>query len=137
MLRVFSVAFQYSVITELSNWSKINNIKSLCNVYVMIHTKNFENWLVPILFQFKILRIPRSREVRQSWLSTIFTTLNAIIFSFPVVFREKPDLVRTVPTNERRSFFEHKKPHNHALTLLFKFLSSFFVMVLAHVFQYF
>ncbi|KAM7444664.1 UDP-N-acetylglucosamine transferase subunit [Porites harrisoni] len=43
--------------------------------------------------EFKVLRIPRSREVRQSWLSTIFTTFNAIIFSFPVVFREKPDLL--------------------------------------------
>ena len=75
--------------------------------------------------------------MHQSWLSTIFTTFNAIIFSFPVVFREKPDLVRTVPTDERRSLLEHKKLHDHALTLLFEFLSSFFVMVLAHAFQYF
>ena len=44
--------------------------------------------------QFKILRIPRSREVRQSWLSTLFTTLNALAFSFPVVLREKPELVK-------------------------------------------
>ncbi|KAJ7386447.1 UDP-N-acetylglucosamine transferase subunit [Desmophyllum pertusum] len=43
--------------------------------------------------EFKILRIPRSREVRQSWLSTIFTTLNALVFSFPVVLREKPELL--------------------------------------------
>lgn len=43
--------------------------------------------------EFKILRIPRSREVRQSWLSTLFTTLNALAFSFPVVLREKPELV--------------------------------------------
>lgn len=43
--------------------------------------------------EFKILRIPRSREVRQSWLSTVFTTLNALAFSFPVVLREKPELL--------------------------------------------
>jgi len=43
--------------------------------------------------EFKLLRIPRSREVHQSWLSTIFTTLNAILFSFPVVFQEKPHLL--------------------------------------------
>ncbi|XP_015752686.1 PREDICTED: LOW QUALITY PROTEIN: UDP-N-acetylglucosamine transferase subunit ALG14 homolog [Acropora digitifera] len=43
--------------------------------------------------EFKILRIPRSREVHQSWLSTILTTLNAVFFSFPLVFGEKPDLL--------------------------------------------
>lgn len=43
--------------------------------------------------EFKIIKIPRSREVRQSWLSSVFTTLNAVFFSFPVVFWEKPDLL--------------------------------------------
>ena len=33
--------------------------------------------------------------MRQSWLSSIFTTLNALTFSFPVVLQEKPDLVST------------------------------------------
>lgn len=38
-------------------------------------------------------RIPRSREVRQSWLSSVFTTLYSMWFSFPLVHRIKPDLV--------------------------------------------
>ncbi|MEJ1270878.1 asparagine-linked glycosylation 14 [Cricetulus griseus] len=38
-------------------------------------------------------RIPRSREVRQSWLSSVFTTLHSMWFSFPLVYHLKPDLV--------------------------------------------
>ncbi|XP_051041546.1 UDP-N-acetylglucosamine transferase subunit ALG14 homolog [Phodopus roborovskii] len=38
-------------------------------------------------------RIPRSREVRQSWLSSVFTTLHSMWFSFPLVCQLKPDLV--------------------------------------------
>ncbi|KAM9689348.1 UDP-N-acetylglucosamine transferase subunit ALG14 isoform 1-T1 [Trichechus inunguis] len=37
-------------------------------------------------------RIPRSREVRQSWLSTVLTTLYSMLYSFPLTFRLKPDL---------------------------------------------
>ncbi|KAL1772529.1 UDP-N-acetylglucosamine transferase subunit ALG14-like [Sigmodon hispidus] len=42
---------------------------------------------------YKIHRIPRSREVRQSWLSSVFTTLHSMWFSFPLVCRIKPDMV--------------------------------------------
>ncbi|XP_006831002.1 PREDICTED: UDP-N-acetylglucosamine transferase subunit ALG14 homolog [Chrysochloris asiatica] len=38
-------------------------------------------------------QIPRSREVQQSWLSTVFTTLYSMLYSFPLTFRLKPDLV--------------------------------------------
>ncbi|XP_049735688.1 UDP-N-acetylglucosamine transferase subunit ALG14 homolog isoform X2 [Elephas maximus indicus] len=38
-------------------------------------------------------RIPRSREVRQSWLSTVLTTFYSMLHSFPLTFRLKPDLV--------------------------------------------
>ncbi|XP_042636244.1 UDP-N-acetylglucosamine transferase subunit ALG14 homolog [Orycteropus afer afer] len=38
-------------------------------------------------------RIPRSREVRQSWLSTVLTTLYSMLCSLPLTFRLKPDLV--------------------------------------------
>ncbi|XP_077602233.1 UDP-N-acetylglucosamine transferase subunit ALG14 [Crocuta crocuta] len=37
--------------------------------------------------------IPRSREVQQSWLSTVFTTLYSMWLSFPLTHRIKPDLV--------------------------------------------
>ncbi|XP_037550346.1 UDP-N-acetylglucosamine transferase subunit ALG14 homolog [Nematolebias whitei] len=42
---------------------------------------------------FTICRIPRSREVHQSWSSTVISTLNALRFSLPLVFRLQPDMV--------------------------------------------
>lgn len=41
----------------------------------------------------EIFEITRSREVRQSFLTAIFTTLLAFLNCFPLVWREKPDLV--------------------------------------------
>ncbi|XP_036377708.1 UDP-N-acetylglucosamine transferase subunit ALG14 homolog [Megalops cyprinoides] len=43
--------------------------------------------------KFTIHRIPRSREVRQSWSSSVLTTLNALLYSVPLVFRLRPDVV--------------------------------------------
>ncbi|XP_041670286.1 UDP-N-acetylglucosamine transferase subunit ALG14 homolog [Cheilinus undulatus] len=43
--------------------------------------------------QFTICRIPRSREVYQSWSSSVISTLNALWYSFPLVFRLRPDMV--------------------------------------------
>lgn len=42
---------------------------------------------------YHLHRIPRSREVRQSWLSSVFTTSYSMWFSFPLIHRIKPDLV--------------------------------------------
>ncbi|XP_050001534.1 UDP-N-acetylglucosamine transferase subunit ALG14 [Alexandromys fortis] len=42
---------------------------------------------------YRLHRIPRSREVRQAWLSSVFTTLYSTWFSFLLVWRIKPDLV--------------------------------------------
>ena len=42
---------------------------------------------------YELCRVPRSREVKQSWISTIFTTVYASLISFPLVFRIRPDLV--------------------------------------------
>ncbi|XP_037682511.1 UDP-N-acetylglucosamine transferase subunit ALG14 homolog [Choloepus didactylus] len=38
-------------------------------------------------------RIPRSREVQQSWLSTVLTTLYSMLYSLPLTYKLKPDLV--------------------------------------------
>lgn len=38
-------------------------------------------------------RIPRSREVRQSWLSTVATTLHSACLCVPLTYRVRPDLV--------------------------------------------
>ncbi|XP_029385266.1 UDP-N-acetylglucosamine transferase subunit ALG14 isoform X1 [Echeneis naucrates] len=43
--------------------------------------------------QFTICRIPRSREVHQSWSSSVVSTLNALRFSIPLVFKLRPDMV--------------------------------------------
>ncbi|XP_032279049.1 UDP-N-acetylglucosamine transferase subunit ALG14 homolog [Phoca vitulina] len=46
-----------------------------------------------MLPEYYIHRIPRSREVQQSWLSTVLTTLYSMWVSFPLTYRVKPDLV--------------------------------------------
>ncbi|KAL6098196.1 alg14 [Pungitius sinensis] len=43
--------------------------------------------------QFTICRIPRSREVHQSWSSSLISTLDALRYSLPLVFRLRPDVV--------------------------------------------
>ncbi|TFK05641.1 UDP-N-acetylglucosamine transferase subunit ALG14-like protein [Platysternon megacephalum] len=43
--------------------------------------------------QFTLNRIPRCREVCQSWSSSVLTTLYSILYSFPLTFRLKPDLI--------------------------------------------
>ncbi|KAG7219569.1 hypothetical protein INR49_018996 [Caranx melampygus] len=43
--------------------------------------------------QFSICRIPRSREVHQSWTSSVLSTLRALRVSLPLVFRLRPDMV--------------------------------------------
>ncbi|XP_075869806.1 UDP-N-acetylglucosamine transferase subunit ALG14 isoform X1 [Nelusetta ayraudi] len=43
--------------------------------------------------QFNIWRIPRSREVHQSWSSSVVSTLNALRYSLPLVFKVRPDVV--------------------------------------------
>ncbi|KAM3849467.1 UDP-N-acetylglucosamine transferase subunit ALG14, partial [Diretmus argenteus] len=42
--------------------------------------------------KFTIHRIPRSREVHQSWSSSVVSTLNALRFSIPLVFTLRPDM---------------------------------------------
>ncbi|KAM9544027.1 UDP-N-acetylglucosamine transferase subunit ALG14 isoform 2-T2 [Guaruba guarouba] len=42
--------------------------------------------------QFTLDRIPRSREVRQSWTSSVVTTLYSMLYSLPLTYRRKPDL---------------------------------------------
>ncbi|XP_033636754.1 UDP-N-acetylglucosamine transferase subunit ALG14 homolog [Asterias rubens] len=43
--------------------------------------------------QFSLERIPRSREVRQSYITSVASTLYASLYSFPLVFRHSPDLI--------------------------------------------
>ncbi|KAM7246280.1 hypothetical protein CapIbe_002578 [Capra ibex] len=43
--------------------------------------------------EYYVHRVPRSREVQQSWLSSVLTTLYSMCLSFPLTYRVKPDLV--------------------------------------------
>lgn len=44
---------------------------------------------------YRIIRVPRSREVRQSYASAVLSTVGAVWASVPLVWREKPDVVLT------------------------------------------
>ena len=43
--------------------------------------------------EYRIVKIPRSRKVHQSYISSVFTTLYAILYSIPIIFLHNPDLV--------------------------------------------
>ncbi|XP_046561460.1 UDP-N-acetylglucosamine transferase subunit ALG14 homolog [Haliotis rubra] len=43
--------------------------------------------------QYFVIRIPRSRNVKQSWVTTVLSTLYAAVYTFPVVFRRKPEII--------------------------------------------
>ncbi|KAG1653183.1 Integrator complex subunit 12 [Nymphon striatum] len=43
--------------------------------------------------EFIIERIPRSREVNQPWISTIFSTVIGILCSIPLIYKHKPNLI--------------------------------------------
>ncbi|XP_017050793.1 UDP-N-acetylglucosamine transferase subunit ALG14 homolog [Drosophila ficusphila] len=48
---------------------------------------------IPQASQAEVLRVPRSRSVGQSWLTSIFTTLWALLFSCYLVWRDRPQLI--------------------------------------------
>uniref|UniRef100_A0A9J7XM80 UDP-N-acetylglucosamine transferase subunit ALG14 n=1 Tax=Cyprinus carpio carpio TaxID=630221 RepID=A0A9J7XM80_CYPCA len=48
---------------------------------------------VSLLVVFTIHRIPRSQEVRQSWSSSVLSSLSALMSSVPLVFRLQLDIV--------------------------------------------
>ncbi|XP_076353652.1 ALG14, UDP-N-acetylglucosaminyltransferase subunit isoform X2 [Tachypleus tridentatus] len=43
--------------------------------------------------KFCIEKIPRSREVHQSYITTVISTVYSILYSFPLILRHKPDMV--------------------------------------------
>jgi beta-1,4-N-acetylglucosaminyltransferase len=55
--------------------------------------KHFETQLSEINLNYKINKIPRSRRVGQSYLTSILTTLIAIFYSIPLMFNLKADLL--------------------------------------------
>lgn len=57
---------------------------------------SFESSWASSASDFKVARIPRSREVGQSWISSAFSTIYAMFFAVALVFKERPDLVSTL-----------------------------------------
>ncbi|XP_003976567.1 UDP-N-acetylglucosamine transferase subunit ALG14 [Takifugu rubripes] len=53
----------------------------------------FENSRGESTSQFSICQIPRSREVHQSWSSSVVSTLKSFCSSLPLMFRIRPDMV--------------------------------------------
>jgi beta-1,4-N-acetylglucosaminyltransferase len=45
------------------------------------------------LKSYEIVKIPRSRSVGQMYISSVFTTLFAILASFPVMLKKRPELI--------------------------------------------
>lgn len=54
----------------------------------MHEKKSYEN-----KSEYTIVKIPRSRVVNQSYISSVFTTLKSILYSIPIMFKIKPDLI--------------------------------------------
>merc|ERR1712242_16322 len=42
---------------------------------------------------FRLYKVPRAREVKQSWATSVLSTLKAVIHSIPIVFDLRPDLL--------------------------------------------
>ncbi|KAK3551401.1 hypothetical protein QTP70_016627 [Hemibagrus guttatus] len=55
--------------------------------------------------QFTVHRIPRSREVRQSWSSSVLSTLYSQLYSLPLVFRLRPDMPYFEDKRDESFFF--------------------------------
>lgn len=62
-----------------------------------------DEWLSTTGGSYSIVVIPRSREVGQSYWTSIFTTLYACAASLRVVFATAPDVVRAAPIDSIRS----------------------------------
>ncbi|CAM9723641.1 unnamed protein product [Chrysoparadoxa australica] len=61
--------------------------------YVVAQTDHTSIARIPTDREFTVKVIPRSREVGQSWSSTVWTTLVALFSSARLVFQERPDLL--------------------------------------------
>lgn len=70
-------------------------IKYTPRIYILADTDQRSTSKIDLIDfnQYEIVRIKRSREVAQSWISTFFTTLRASLHSIYIVWQHQPDLV--------------------------------------------
>jgi len=74
---------RYYIIAETDKMSK----DKICKSEQPIHGKETMH------NDFEVFSIPRSREVKQSYFSSVLTTINAMIYSLPLVFKLKPEII--------------------------------------------
>jgi beta-1,4-N-acetylglucosaminyltransferase len=55
--------------------------------------KNESSFIKEKTKSLQVYSIPRSREVKQNWITTIFTTLYAILYSVYLIFKLQPDII--------------------------------------------
>ncbi|XP_016992339.2 UDP-N-acetylglucosamine transferase subunit ALG14 [Drosophila takahashii] len=55
--------------------------------------RQFREALPEVASRAECIRVPRSRSVGQSWLSTLFTALWSLLFSCYLVWRDRPQLI--------------------------------------------
>lgn len=76
---------------------KLDRSKYSPRTYVQAHTDKISFGKVGTVEEtsrdFKVEQIYRSREVGQSYLTSVITTLRSVAESFPLVWREKPDVL--------------------------------------------
>jgi len=65
----------------------------ICFVYAETDRHSSQMTNEHIQRPYIIRSIPRAREVRQSWLTTVQSTLRAIFHSIPIMFDVRPDLL--------------------------------------------
>lgn len=60
--------------------------------------------------------IPRSREVGQSYITSVATTLHALAAGFTIVWRRRPDLVQPAAPAPLRLLTERTQPYMCAVS---------------------
>lgn len=81
--------------TEMLRVVKIldNEFSPICFVYADTDKHSCQMARQMIHKPFSMKTIPRAREVKQSWLSTVVSTARAIFHAIPIAFDVRPDLL--------------------------------------------
>ncbi len=85
--------------------------RSTADSHVSIHMEKMlsPNYFLNLdfFFQYQIATISRSREVHQSWITTIISTLLSTLESIKIVFSYQPDLVCCQMGMYKNPIFNH------------------------------
>lgn len=80
--------------TDLNKYRPIEFIVADSDSMSVQKVKQFEEQLKAVKeFDYKIHKIPRSRKVGQSYITSIWTTIVAFLYTIPLIFKIKPELL--------------------------------------------